>query len=258
MAKTYYFQSPGGEIPAVIGDIIKRNHVLIAGTSGSGKSTLINSIIYNLTHYGPAEKTLLLIDPKRVDLVKWAGLPHVIEHVTSIEDALQQMRYIRDEVIETRYKIMAEKRQSQSDLAHIYIIIDELADLMTTRRTDFVKMIQSIGQIGRAANVHMICATQCPLAKIIPTEIKVNFDGIVGLRTRSAQDSRNILGVSGCEDLPQYGYCLYDSPVLPTIEMYDVPYYTDDVLNKRIAYWEKQMPHKWFGKRYRPGLTTKA
>ena len=247
------FRSISGTIPGLIADILRRNHTLIAGTSGSGKSTLIVSIIHNAILKSPGEVALILIDPKRVDLVRYADLPHTLRHAVTVDESLQALRDAR-EIIEKRYTQMARNRQHLYNGSDIYIIIDELADLMTTARRDVVPLIQSIGQIGRAARVHLICATQCPLAKIIPTEIKVNFDGIIGLRTRSAQDSRNILGISGCEDLPIYGTCWYDSPRLTEITQFAVPFYPDDEIDDRIAYWERQTPHKWFGRKWIPAV----
>ena len=118
---------------------------------------------------------------------------------------------------------------------HLYVIIDELADLMTTNKKEVQPLLQRLCQIGRAANVHVVAATQCPLASVIPTAIKVNFDSRVGLRTRSAQDSRNILGEKGCEKLPRYGYGYYMTA--DGCELTEIPMYSDDVINAMVEYW---------------------
>ena len=86
----------------------------------------------------------------------------------------------------------------------------------------------------------MVCITQCPLVKVIPTEIKVNFDSIVALRTRSAQDSRNIIGASGAELLPKYGKALYYTPDFIGINLVDVPFITDDEQTKLVKWWINQ------------------
>ena len=105
------------------------------------------------------------------------------------------------EITESRYKAMQRQRVKKYAGGALYVIIDELADLMTTARRQVQPLIQRLAQIGRAANIHIIAATQCPLATIIPTPIKVNFDSRVALRTRSAQDSRNIFRGEGLRTL---------------------------------------------------------
>ena len=100
--------------------------------------------------------------------------------------------------------------------------------------------MQRLAQIGRAANVHIIAATQCPLAAVIPTPIKVNFDARVALRTRSAQDSRNILGVKGCELLPRYGQGYYMTP--DGLTLYNIPMQPQEDINALVKYWQRSRP----------------
>ena len=99
--------------------------------------------------------------------------------------------------------------------------------------------IQRLAQIGRAARVHLIIATQTPIAKVLPTEIKCNFDARVGLRTRSAQDSRNIIGYTGLETLPRYGECIYMKP--EGDQKYIIPFVKDDEINAILQYWQEYM-----------------
>jgi S-DNA-T family DNA segregation ATPase FtsK/SpoIIIE len=147
-------------------------------------------------------------------------------------------------ITETRYKEMQRQRVKQYSGAAVYIIIDELADLMTTNKKQVQPLIQRLAQIGRAANVHIIAATQCPLSAVIPTPIKVNFDSRVGLRTRSRQDSRNILGVPGCELLPRYGQGYYMTPA--GLTLYNIPMYSPQELRDRVNYWKHARPRlKW-------------
>lgn len=120
----------------------------------------------------------------------------------------------------------------------VYIIIDEFADLVTTQGRTVKPIIQRLAQIGRAARVHIILATQTPIAKVLPTEIKCNFDSRVGLRTRSAQDSRNILGFSGLESLPRYGQGIYMTP--DGEQLYNVPMIPEEELNRLITWWTAQ------------------
>ena len=117
----------------------------------------------------------------------------------------------------------------------VYVIIDELADLMTTQKKAVLPLLQRLCQIGRAAKVHVIACTQCPLAKVIPTEVKVNFDARVALRTRSAQDSRNILNRTGCELLPRYGQGYYMTP--EGLNLWNIPMYSESAVEKLVSYW---------------------
>ena len=142
------------------------------------------------------------------------------------------------QITETRYKEMQRAGVRKYQGAAVYIVIDELADLMTTNKKAVAPLIQRLAQIGRAANVHIIAATQCPLAAVIPTPIKVNFDSRVALRTRSRQDSRNILELPGCERLPRYGQGYYMKPEGNTL--YNIPMHTDSDIQTMCDYWTQQ------------------
>ena len=127
------------------------------------------------------------------------------------------------------------------DGSAVYVVIDELADMMTTNKRLYQPLIQRIAQIGRAANVHLITATQTPLREVIPTPIKCNYDGVVALRTLNAQDSRNIIGRTGAELLPRYGECLYHTPEFGNnIYQYTIPYTTDAEKAALVEHWAKQ------------------
>lgn len=227
--------APQGMVYSLFSDMAKQPHLLIAGATGSGKSVIISGIIYNLLHETPDRAGLILIDPKRVELSQYRRLPHCIryasepgEHVSALEKAL--------EITEQRYKAMSKRGLRMYDGGDVYVIIDELADLMTTDRKHIQPLIQRLCQIGRAARVHVIAATQCPLASVIPTAISVNFDARVGLRTRNAQDSRNILGEAGCEQLPRYGYGYYRTPEETTL--YKIPMYVENKCREVVEYWK--------------------
>ena len=202
MSKTH-----GKIIPGLYFDLIKQNHMLIAGCTGSGKSVVINGMISAIRALQPGSK-LILIDPKRVELVQykrsWQTVIYAAEK-ESIHKALLKAVVIT----EKRYKYMQLFRQKLYKGNDLYIFIDEFADLMTTDKKRCKPLVQRLAQIGRAAKVHVILATQTPIAAIIPTEIKCNFDSRLALRCRSAQDSRNILGVNGAETLPHCGYGIY-------------------------------------------------
>lgn len=215
-------------------NMLEQPHLLIAGATGSGKSVVINSLMYTALCRSPMRTQLVLIDPKRVELIDYKNLPHTLRYTCEPDEMVKALQYAL-EVIDSRYLEMQRKHVKKYDGSHIYVVIDELADLMTTNKKQVQPLMQRIAQIGRAANVHIIVATQCPLAKVIPTEIKVNFDARLGLRTRSAQDSRNILGIKGCECLPRYGCGYYMTP--EEITLYNLPIYSDEDMQKMLEFW---------------------
>ena len=226
--------TPAGQYYTLYADMLNQSHLLIAGMTGSGKSVVINGLIATALYRGPSQAGLILIDPKRVELVQYKDVPHCIRYASEPDEMIQALQDAL-KLIETRYRTMQRDRVRKYQGGDVYIFIDELADLMTTRKKQVLPLLQRIAQIGRAAAVHLIAATQCPLAKVIPTEIKVNFDAIVGLHTRSPQDSRNILGVTGCETLPRYGKGYYMTP--SGLTLYTIPMVTDKELDNLTRYW---------------------
>lgn len=228
------YRTPSGQLYTLFDDMAAQPHLLIAGATGSGKSVVVNGIIYNLIHEGPAENELILIDPKRVELNRYKNIPHCIRYASEPADRIEALVYAMN-IVEARYKAMQRQGVQKYQGGQVYVIIDELADLMTTQKKTVLPLIQRLCQIGRAADVHVIACTQCPLAKILPTEIKVNFDARVGLRTACAQDSRNILRVTGCECLPRYGKGYYLKP--EGISLYNIPMYTAEQYETVLNWW---------------------
>lgn len=237
------YTTPGGEVSAFCDSLTKQNHTLIAGASGSGKSVLVNGFICALLHKAPTDTPggarFILIDPKRVELSIYKSTPHCIAHATEPDEMIKALKQAVA-ITESRYKVMEKNGERMYSGGDIWVFIEELADLMTTNRRAVQPLIQRLCQIARAARVHVVCITQCPLVKVIPTEIKVNFDSIVALRTRSAQDSRNIIGASGAEMLPKYGKALYYTPDFIGINLVDVPYITDEEQTKLVKWWINQ------------------
>ena len=199
-------------VPNLYLDMIDRPHLLIAGATGSGKSVAINGLIYAaMAHYG-AGCGFILIDPKRVELAAYRTTKQCIRYASEPADMIQALKDTVT-IIDNRYKALAAKGKRRQTTGPIYVVIDELADLMATAKREVQPLLQRICQIGRAANVHVIAATQCPLAKIIPTEIKVNFDYRLGLRMAQPQHSRNLLDMTCCETLPPFGQGFYQTPL---------------------------------------------
>lgn len=229
--------TPAGAVYDLYNDMLQQPHLLIAGATGSGKSVVINGIMYTALYKSPAQVEFISIDPKRVELIDYKTLPHVIQYASEPGDMVQALENAM-EITESRYKAMQAQHIKKYQGGAVYVVIDELADLMTTARRQVQPLLQRLAQIGRAANVHIIAATQCPLSSVIPTPIKVNFDSRVALRTRCAQDSRNILGVKGCELLPRYGQGYYMTPA--GLTLYNIPMYSQDETEKMLAYWKAQ------------------
>lgn len=221
--------TPNGSTTRLTESILQQAHTLIAGTTGSGKSVLvqglIRSIMFRFPQDSPGGAEMILIDPKRVELSQFRPLPHTILYASEPE-AMYQALVSAARLVDLRFQDMQARGERLYTGSDIYVIIDELADLLTTDRRRVLPLLQRIGQIGRASKVHLICCTQCPKAEILSTQLKVNFDSILALRTRSAQDSRNIIGINGAENLPRYGKAIYQclddiAPVYVNIPLYN-------------------------------------
>ena len=226
--------TPGGEYSRLYRDMAMQPHMLIAGATGSGKSVVINGIIHSLLFNAPCNVGLILIDVKKVELSDYRHLPHTIAYADDVPGSIRALQAAIN-ITEARYKDMQRRRERLYNGSDIYVVIDELADLMTTAKRQVTPLIQRLCQIGRAARVHVIAATQCPIAAVIPTPIKVNFDARLGLRTRSKQDSRNILGNAGCENLPRYGCGYYMTPEGTTL--YKLPMIDAADRERLINHW---------------------
>lgn len=204
------YTSPAGQTQKLYDDMMQQAHVLIAGETGCGKSTLIEALIHSILFNLPTKARLILIDPKRVALNEYKALPHTIKYANKGVEMIQALKFA-EQTMETRFSEMENKGIKEYDGSHVYVIIDELADLMTTNGKVVTPIIQRLCQLGRAARVHVIAATQCPTAAVIPTVIKVNFTAKVGMHVNTAQQSRNIIGCKGCEMLPQHGKIFYQT-----------------------------------------------
>lgn len=236
MKNTNTFTTPAGTTYRLYEDILNQHHTLIAGETGAGKSVLINGIISTALYNAPDKVEFILIDPKRVALKKFAALPHVRRYANDA-DMVDALRYAVD-IMMKRYEIMEAQGVEEYNGSKLFVIIDELADLMTTNAKAVTPLIQRICQLGRAAGISMIAATQCPLAAVIPTPIKVNFTAKVGLHVAEAQHSRNIIGKVGCEALPQHGKCFYIAPGRNGVQT--VPMVEREEITRIINHWTAQ------------------
>ena len=243
------YETPHGRIYHLFEDMTFQPHLLVAGATGSGKSVVVNGIITTLLYRLPYNQEdgaeLILIDPKRVELSPYKRLPHTLYYASEPDTMLSALQYAMD-ICEDRYREMQTRSERKYTGSDIYVIIDEFADLMTTQRRAVAPLIQRLAQIGRAARIHIILCTQTPISKVLPTEIKCNFDARIGLRTRSAQDSRNILGEKGLENLPIFGNGIYMTP--KGTNLYKIPYIDEREQNRLISHWEMQDIQETFRK----------
>lgn len=244
------WRTPGGTAPAVCLDMLKQPHLLIAGSTGSGKSVLINSLIYTALYNSPNRCRLILIDPKQVELIDYKHLPHCLRYASEPGDIAAALGWAV-ELMEQRFKRMQKQHTKESIEADIFIIIDEFADLMTTQKRQTLPQLQRAAQLGRAAHIHLIAATQRPTKDIINGQIKVNMDSRVALRCPTGQDSRNIINIKCAETLPRYGYGYYLTPETMTPQLIQIPLTAPAELAARVKWWTDQNknPFKWF---YRP------
>lgn len=222
-------------------DILNDSHTLIAGCSGSGKSVALRSVLTEAIRKSPLSVNLILIDLKRVELIDFKDAPHTLTYIDKPEQVSNCLDTVMD-IIEQRYERMQENREKVSSESDIYVVIDEFADLVLTCSKHCIDNIQRISQIGRASRVHLLLATQRPTRSdgILKGAIAVNLETRLALRTVSKQDSRNILGINGAEELPQYGFGIFQRKGYNNkISINLVP---DSEIERLIAYWSKSYP----------------
>lgn len=220
-------------------DILKQPHTLIAGATGSGKSVLINSLIYTALFDSPNKTQLILIDPKRVELIDYKPLPHTIAYSSEPADISRTITKAV-KLMDRRYADMQKRHIKHYDGSDIYIIVDEFADLMTTQKRETLPTLCRIAQLGRAAGIHLILATQRPTRDIINGQIKVNIDSRVALRCPTKQDSRNIINTGGAELLPRYGSGYYLTPDTMTPVLVNIPMTDPAEISNIISYWTRK------------------
>jgi len=209
-----------------LADLSKMPHLLIAGATGSGKSVCIHSIISSfLLKNSPASLRLVLIDPKRVELARYNGIPHLLTPViTDHKKVLPVLRWIINEM-NRRYDLLSAYQardiegynlktlnKKEEPLPYIVLIIDELADLMMYYGRDLETFIIRIAQMARATGIHLIVSTQRPSVEVITGLIKANITARIAFQVASQVDSRTILDIAGADKLLGHGDMLYLSP----------------------------------------------
>ena len=245
----------------LIADLKRCLHLLIAGATGSGKSICLNTIIASLLFRAtPEEVRLLMIDPKRVELVNYNGIPHLISPV--VQDPKKAATALRWAVgeMERRYELFADTgvrnidgyndlarssdkagdEQGLEPLPYIVIIVDELADLMLVASNDVEDAICRLAQMARAAGMFLIIATQRPSVDVITGLIKANIPSRIAFAVSSQADSRTILDMSGAEKLLGKGDMLYFPIGAAKATRAQGAWILDQDVNNLVDFWKQQ------------------
>ena len=237
----------------VISDLATMPHLLIAGTTGSGKSVCITAITACLVmNNTPEDLKLAMIDPKRVELMRFNDMPHLMGSVeTEIERILGVLRWATTEM-DYRYKLLQKEgarnidsynkkmeRKGKPKLPKIVILIDELSDLMISAPDETEHAIIRLAQKARAIGIHLIVATQRPSTDVVTGLIKANFSTRISFAVASSIDSRVILDTGGAETLLGKGDMLFLHPEVGLPQRAQGVIITDQELNKIIRWWKK-------------------
>lgn len=208
-------------------------HILISGMSGSGKSVMLNTAICSLLKTDKSMKNeYLFIDTKRVELSIYKELRNS-HFAYNAENAIEYLDYVCC-TIESRYQVMESCRSKTYDGSKLFVIIEELGDLMAISKSAVEQYIVKIARLGRACGVHLIIATQRPTVDVVTGEIKANIGCRFALQTTSAIDSINIIGHNGAEKLKGKGDCLLKLPTESNEIHIQCPFVDDSEIEKLI------------------------
>ena len=257
----------------VITDLTRMPHLLIAGTTGSGKSVSLNTMICSILFKAPPDDAkFLMIDPKRLELSAYEGIPHLLHPVVVDPKKASQVLKWAVEEMERRYKIIVElgvknieaynkqiekklkdktilpdstdgKQEDKEvpvKLPFIIIIIDELADLMMVAQRNVEESLARLAQMARAAGIHLILATQRPSVDVITGVIKANFPTRISFQVSSKVDSRTILDQLGAENLLGFGDMLYMPPGTSKLVRIHGPYVSEKEIERIVDFVKKQ------------------
>ena len=235
----------------VVATISAMPHVLIAGQTGSGKSVAINSFLGSLLfRASPSELKIILVDPKRVELTGYNGIPHLLTPViVEPEKVLSALRWLLSEM-DRRYKLFAQAGARNIEgynemsgfqaLPYIMLIIDELADIMLFSPVEVENAVTRLAQMSRATGIHMILATQRPSVDVITGLIKANIPARIAFAVSSQVDSRVVLDAQGAEKLLGRGDMLYLSPEQAKPVRIQGSYVSDREINALVGFIREQ------------------
>ncbi len=261
----YKKMSPKADLPVALGkgtggenialDLAKMPHLLIAGATGSGKSVALNAIVAGLLmERSPAEMRMLLVDPKRVELTPYNGIPHLLcPVIVEVDQVVGMLKGVINEMM-TRYRQMEEigvrniegynKRMRDDKMPFLLVVIDELADLMMTAAFDVEQSLCRLAQLGRATGIHLILATQRPSVDVVTGLIKANFPSRISFGVTSHIDSRTILDTNGAEKLLGKGDMLYLPRDAARPMRAQGAFISDKEIDRLIDFWQTT-PRAW-------------
>lgn len=232
-------------------DLAALPHLLIAGTTGSGKSVCVNSILTSyLLHNSPDTLRLILVDPKRVELTGYNGIPHLLAPVVvEPERVVGALQWVMREM-DSRYHRFSEKgvrniqeynnRFTDDRLPYLLVVIDELADLMMMAPDETERSVARLAQLARATGIHLVIATQRPSVDVVTGIIKANFPSRIAFSVASNVDSRVILDQPGAEKLLGRGDMLFQAPDAPAPVRLQGTFVSDSEINRLVDFWKDE------------------
>ncbi len=234
-------------------DLARMPHLLVAGATGTGKSVCLNGLIASLLmKNGPEDVRLLMIDPKRLEMAPYEGIPHLLGPVVTEPGlAVVRLRALVGEMLR-RYDLMkdegvkniAEFRKAvppEKAFPYIVVVIDELADLMLSQKKEVEPPIIRLAQMARAAGIHLVLATQRPSAQVVTGLIKTNIPTKIAFQVSSQIDSRVILDTGGAEFLLGAGDMLIKPPGSDVVRRLHGSYISEDEVHRIVEFW-RRMP----------------
>jgi DNA segregation ATPase FtsK/SpoIIIE, S-DNA-T family len=238
----------GGNVVSV--QVDKAPHMLVAGATGSGKSVCLNVIIAALLYQnGPDDLKFIMVDPKRVELGVYAGIPHLlVPPITAVDEAVNALKWAVREM-ERRLDHLAKagardidsyNAKSKERMPKIVIVIDELADLMSQNKRDVEAVIVRIAQMARAAGIHLVLATQRPSVDVITGTIKANIPTRLAFAVASQVDSKTMLDISGAEKLLGRGDMLVSTPQISKPKRLQGAYISDKEIDRIVKFLKKE------------------
>ena len=240
-SSTVKYTTPAGYGWKIAKQLLNEHHVCIGGTTGSGKSVFLRSILFTAHQQSPATYQFYYIDLKRVELRDWEKMPHCLGYADTIDGAVEVLNKCIT-IMEYRYEEMASKGLRTWDGNHIWIVVDEVADLLHQSK-EVLRLMCEIGRLGRAARIHLMICTQNPSRSSgggLPAPLIQNMTACVALRCRSAIESRQIIGIAGAELLPRHGQgYLWNSN---GTELVNIPMTDEKDIQERQKYWITNYP----------------
>jgi DNA segregation ATPase FtsK/SpoIIIE, S-DNA-T family len=247
----------------VTADLATMPHVLIAGSTGSGKSVAINAMIMSVLYKAtPQQVRMILVDPKRVELGMYEGIPHLFTPIitepklaaNALRNAVREMerrlkllasRSVRNidqfnKLFDNQTPSLFDDGEAEQPLPHIIIIIDELADLMMLDKANVEEAITRLAQMARAVGIHLVLATQRPSVDVITGLIKANVPTRISFRLATKVDSRTILDSNGAEALLGRGDMLFLPPGTSRLQRLHAPFVTEKEIAAVVGFWKNQ------------------